>query len=235
MASFKRLPVRSLLRSQLWALLISSVLALVVLIAPPAALATGAQNFPEQLPASHVLDQADLLSRAANADVNQRLESLSDQRVDARLITLRRLDYGTSLETLGKSLLERWQGDAGGERLLLLLIEAQNNSAAVVAGSGLQAELPDSLLSSTAISTMGLPLREGARYRQASLDALARLEVVLNGQEDPGPPQLLERMPVETNIPTKEETASSNAFLWVVVLLVVGTLVPMITWWVFSR
>ena len=235
MASFKRLPVRSLLRSQLWALLISSVLALVVLIAPPAALATGSQNFPEQLPASHVLDQADLLSRAANADVNQRLESLSDQRVDARLITLRRLDYGTSLETLGKSLLERWQGDAGGERLLLLLIEAQNNSAAVVAGSGLQAELPDSLLSSTAISTMGLPLREGARYRQASLDALARLEVVLNGQEDPGPPQLLERMPVETNIPTKEETASSNAFLWVVVLLVVGTLVPMITWWVFSR
>ena len=235
MASFKRLPVRSLLRSQLWALLISSVLALVVLIAPPAALATGAQNFPEQLPASHVLDQADLLSRAANADVNQRLESLSDQRVDARLITLRRLDYGTSLETLGKSLLERWQADAGGERLLLLLIEAQNNSAAVVAGSGLQAELPDSLLSSTAISTMGLPLREGARYRQASLDALARLEVVLNGQEDPGPPQLLERMPVETNIPTKEETASSNAFLWVVVLLVVGTLVPMITWWVFSR
>ena len=235
MASFKRLPVRSLLRSQLWALLISSVLALVVLIAPPAALATGAQNFPEQLPASHVLDQADLLSRAANADVNQRLESLSDQRVDARLITLRRLDYGTSLETLGNTLLERWQGDAGGERLLLLLIEAQNNSAAVVAGSGLQAELPDSLLSSTAISTMGLPLREGARYRQASLDALARLEVVLNGQEDPGPPQLLERMPVETNIPTKEETASSNAFLWVVVLLVVGTLVPMITWWVFSR
>jgi len=234
-ASFKRLPVRSLLRSQLWALLISSVLALVVLIAPPAALATGAQNFPEQLPASHVLDQADLLSRAANADVNQRLESLSDQRVDARLITLRRLDYGTSLETLGNTLLERWQGDAGGERLLLLLIEAQNNSAAVVAGSGLQAELPDSLLSSTAISTMGLPLREGARYRQASLDALARLEVVLNGQEDPGPPQLLERMPVETNIPTKEETASSNAFLWVVVLLVVGTLVPMITWWVFSR
>jgi uncharacterized protein len=46
---------------------------------------------------------------------------------------------------------------------------------------------------------------------------------------------LLERLPIETNIPTKEETASSNALLWVVVLLVVGTLVPMITWWVFSR
>ncbi|MEN9766414.1 MAG: hypothetical protein RLZZ32_374 [Cyanobacteriota bacterium] len=230
-----RLPVRSSLRNQLWALLVSGLLVLVALIAPPAALATGAQNFPEQLPAAAVLDEADLLSRAANAEVTARLESLSDERVDARLITLRRLDYGTSLETLGQNLLERWQNEANADRLLLLLIESQNNSAAVVAGSGLQQELSANLLSSTAISTMGLPLREGARYRQASLDALARLEVVLNGQDDPGPPQLLERMPVETNIPTKEETASSNALLWVVVLLVVGTLVPMITWWVFSR
>ncbi|MFZ9567145.1 MAG: photosystem II repair protein Psb32 [Vulcanococcus sp.] len=230
-----RLPVRSSFRNQLWALLVSGLLVLVALIAPPAALATGAQNFPEQLPAAAVLDEADLLSRAANAEVTARLESLSDERVDARLITLRRLDYGTSLETLGQNLLERWQNEANADRLLLLLIESQNNSAAVVAGSGLHQELSANLLSSTAISTMGLPLREGARYRQASLDALARLEVVLNGQDDPGPPQLLERMPVETNIPTKEETASSNALLWVVVLLVVGTLVPMITWWVFSR
>jgi uncharacterized protein len=82
---------------------------------------------------------------------------------------------------------------------------------------------------------MGLPLREGARYRQASFDALDRLAVVLDGGEDPGPPQLVERLPLETNIPTREETQSSNAFMWVVVLLVVGTLVPMITWWVFSR
>jgi uncharacterized protein len=40
---------------------------------------------------------------------------------------------------------------------------------------------------------------------------------------------------VPTNIPTREETASSNAFTWVIVLLVVGTIVPMLTWWVFSR
>jgi uncharacterized protein len=234
-ASFTRLLVRSRSLSKLWALVISSVLSLLALMAPAAALATGPQDFPEQLPLSHVLDQADLLSRAANTELNQRLESLSDERVDARLITLRRLDYGTSLENLGRSLVERWQSPAAGERLLLLLIESQNNSAAVVAGDGLDGELSDTLLSSTAISTMGLPLREGARYRQASVDALDRLSAVLSGDEDPGPPQLLERMPVETNIPTKEETASSNAFLWVVVLLVVGTLVPMITWWVFSR
>jgi len=213
----------------------AAALVLTSLIAPSAALATGLADFPVQRPSSHVIDSADVLSRAASGDVNQRLEQFSELGVDARLLTLRRLDYGVSLETLGEELLQQWQDEDSRDGLLLLLIEAQNNSAAVVASPALLEQLPSTLLSSTAISTMGLPLREGSRYRQASLDALSRLEVVLNGGEDPGPPQLVERMPVETNIPTKEETESSNAFLWVVVLLVVGTLVPMITWWVFSR
>jgi uncharacterized protein len=231
----KRSLVRHSLRSKLWSLVMVAALAIAGLIAPSAALATGVADFPAQSPSGHVLDSAELLSRAASGDVNQRLEQFSDLGVDARLVTLRRLDYGLSLDTLGEDLLQQWHEESSREGMLLLLIEAQNNSAAIVASADLLDQLPASLLSSTAISTMGLPLREGSRYRQASLDALGRLEVVLQGGEDPGPPQLVERMPVETNVPSKEETASSNAFLWVVVLLVVGTLVPMITWWVFSR
>ena len=205
------------------------------LLLPPAALATGVADFSPELPASHVIDDAALLSRAASSELDRRLQEFNASHIDARLVTLRRLDYGLSLDSLGDQLLERWGAQAADQSLLLLLIESQNNSAAVVASADLQQQLPASLLSSTAISTMGLPLREGARYRQASLDGLSRLEVVLNGGEDPGPPQLLERAPLETNIPTREETQSSNALMWVLVLLVVGTLVPMITWWVFSR
>ena len=218
----------------LWAA-ITAVVLLLPLAVPPAALATGAQDFPATTPASRVLDDADLLSRAASSDLEKRLESFSSDHVDARLVTLRRLDYGLSLEALGQQLIERWGAIAADEPQLLLLIESQNNSAAVVASPELLDQLPASLLSSTAISTMGLPLREGARYRQAGLDALDRLGAVLQGGEDPGPPQLEERLPIETNVPTREETEASNAFVWVVVLLVVGTLVPMITWWVFSR
>ena len=222
------------LRRQLWGVLLTSLLWLGALGLAPAAWATGVADFTPQAPASHVVDSADLLSRAASTELDRRLESFSGPDLDARLVTLRRLDYGLSLDQLGQGLLERWGGNGGAEQLLML-IESQNNSAAVVASSGLQERLSPELLSSTAISTMGLPLREGARYRQASLDALDRLGAVLQGEADPGPPQLQERLPIETNIPTREETASSNALLWVVVLLVVGTLVPMITWWVFSR
>lgn len=223
------------IRARLWAALMSAVLLVAGLTLPAAAWASGLAEFPAELPASHVLDQADLLSRSADTELDRRLQDFGGDHIDARLITLRRLDYGLSLDALGEQLLERWSAQQGDSGLLLLLIESQNNSAAVVASADLSGQLPSDLLSSTAISTMGLPLREGARYRQASLDALDRLAVVLDGGEDPGPPQLAERLPLETNIPTREETQSSNAFMWVVVLLVVGTLVPMITWWVFSR
>ena len=223
------------IRARLSAVLLSAALLFAGLALPAAAWATGAADFPAQPPASHVIDEADLLSRAADTELDRRLQEFGGDHIDARLVTLRRLDYGLSLDALGEQLLERWSAPQGDSGLLLLLIESQNNSAAVVASADLSGQLPSELLSSTAISTMGLPLREGARYRQASLDALDRLGAVLNGQADPGPPQLQERLPIETNIPTREETASSNALLWVVVLLVVGTLVPMITWWVFSR
>ncbi|MFZ9947201.1 MAG: photosystem II repair protein Psb32 [Vulcanococcus sp.] len=224
-----------LIRARLSAALLCAALFFAALAVPTAAWATGLADFPSQPPASHVLDQADLLSRSADAELDRRLQDFGGDRIDARLVTLRRLDYGLSLDALGDQLVQAWSSDPSDRSLLLLLIESQNNSAAVVASNDLEGQLSTELLSSTAISTMGLPLREGARYRQASLDALDRLGVVLNGGEDPGPPQLAERMPIETNIPTREETQSSNAFLWVVVLLVVGTLVPMITWWVFSR
>ena len=31
------------------------------------------------------------------------------------------------------------------------------------------------------------------------------------------------------------ETEESNATTWIIVLLVLGTIIPMATWWVFSR
>jgi uncharacterized protein len=216
-----------------WALLLT----LACLLPAQAALAMGVQEFPASPPLNRVLDTADLLSRASITDLDHRLAALEDDHIQARLVTLRRLDYGLDLGDLGDQLLDRWQGDgkttADGQ--LLFLIEAQNNTAAVVVSNDLLDQLPAGLLSSTGTSTMGLPLREGARYRQASIDGIDRLASVLRDGQDPGPPQLIERLAVESNVPSRDETQSSNALTWVVVLLTVGTLVPMITWWVFSR
>ena len=148
-------------------------------------------------------------------------------------MTLRRLDYGVDLDGFANDLLQRWL--AGDDGSLLVVVETATNSAAIKADAGVQQRLPESLLESTAEETMALPLRDGDRYRQAVVDGLTRLETVLAGGEDPGPPLVAETQVLVSNVPTKEETAESKAWVWITVLMVLGTLVPMATWWVFSR
>ena len=178
-----------------------------------------------------------MLSRAGKNEIEARLKQLESSKVDARVITLRKLDYGLSLTGFGEELVERWSnnGNSTERPLILLLEETQNKQAAVVVSAALSDQLPDALLRSTARTTMSQPMRDGERFRQASMDGIERVAVVLDGGEDPGPPIELERTALPTNVPTVEETRESNAFTWVIVLLVVGTIVPMATWWVFSR
>ena len=206
-------------------------------LAVPAGFALSPQDLPAQPPDEAVLDSADVLSRAGKNEIETRLNQLETSKVDARVITLRKLDYGLSLTGFGEELVERWSNnDNRSERpLLLFLEETQNKQAAVVISAELSDQLPDALLRSTARTTMSQPMRDGERFRQASMDGIDRIAVVLDGGEDPGPPIEIERTTIPTNVPTVEETRESNAFTWVIVLLVVGTIVPMATWWVFSR
>lgn len=228
----------SSLHKSRWLPLLGLIAALIggcLTLAPTPALAIAASGLPDNPPQQRVLDTAEVLSRAALGELSKTLESFSADRVDAHLITVNRLDYGLSLPQLGSDVLERWAAAGADPLQLLFLIDSQTNSAAVVASPDLNGQLDASLLRSTARTTMAQPIREGGRYRQGSLDAMHRLLAVLEGGADPGEPVTAEVVAQPTNIPTKEETATSNAFTWVVVLLVVGTLVPMLTWWVFSR
>lgn len=209
-----------------------SLLVLLLALALPA-YAVGVEDYPLLPSTEKVSDGADVLSRAAIAELQRRLEVFGDARVDARVITLRRLDYDLSLQELADQLLERWQSEANEQ--LLVLIETGTNSVSIQASSEVRSLLPEELLISTAETTMAYPLRDGGRYRQALIDGIDRLGVVLAGGDDPGPPVVVEPALIASNIPSVEETANSNAFSWVIVLLVVGTLVPMATWWVFSR
>ena len=205
-------------------------------LAVPAGFALSPQDLPAQPPDEAVLDSADVLSRAGKNEIETRLNQLQSSKVDARVITLRKMDYGLSLTGFGEELVERWSNDENrSERpLILFLEETQNKQAAVVVSAELSDQLPEELLRSTARTTMSQPMRDGERFRKASMDGIERIAVVLDGGADPGPPIEMERTALPTNVPTVEETRESNAFTWVIVLLVVGTIVPMAIWWVFS-
>lgn len=226
----KRSFSKAILSPPTW--LSAALLALLLMIVPArGAAALAVSDLPGQPPNELVVDNADVLSRASRSEIERQLQTFQQERVDARLLTLNRLDYGLTLPEFGRQLLARWNSD----NRLLLLIDTQTKTAAIVASPPLERKLPADLLRSTARTTMAQPLRDGERYRQASLDGLGRLAAVLGGGEDPGEPLVAEVTVPASTIPTQEETRNSNGFTWIVVLLVVGTIVPMLTWWVFSR
>ena len=222
------------LRLRVVAPLLALALALLLPLAP--VLALSLQDLPSAPAENHLIDSADVFSRASRSEISKQLEEFKGDRVNAQLLTVSRLDYGLDVSGLADQLLTRWgEGGAAATPLLLLVIDAQNKATAIVASPELERQLPASLLRSTARTTMAQPLRDGDRYRQASLDALQRLHTVLEGGEDPGEPLIQEAAVVVSNVPTQEETRESNGLTWIVVLLAAGTVVPMLTWWVFSR
>ncbi|MEB3333270.1 MAG: TPM domain-containing protein [Synechococcaceae cyanobacterium] len=218
-------------------MLLPLILGLLLLLPCAPARAVSALGLPESAPQQPVLDTAAVLSRAASSDLSRRLQQLGEDGVQAHLITINRLDYGLGLEQLGQDVLQRWQRSSPDQSMLLLLIDTQTNAAAIVASEDLAVRLGPGLLRSTARTTLSQPLRDGGRYRQGGLDALDRLTAVLQGAEDPGESETAgaEVLTPRTNVPSREATQASRAWVWVSVLLVVGTIVPMLTWWVFSR
>ena len=97
------------------------VTCLSLLLVVPACFAVAPVDFSASAPEERVIDSADVLSRASRADIAARLEQLDSDRIDARLVTLRRLDYGLTLNQFGEQLIERWSEDQRDRPLLLLL------------------------------------------------------------------------------------------------------------------
>lgn len=215
----------------LWGLFLLGLVAL----APPS-MALTAADFPSAPPVQErVVDQAEMFSRAAAGELNRHLSELTSYGVEANLVTLGRVDYGSTPTAVATDLLERWQQQDPQERLVAL-VETRTGQVAVVASPALAKRLSPSLLDSTAEDTMAGQLRRGEGYRLTMLRGIQRLDTVLAGGEDPGPPVLEAAMPAaRSNVPSHEETAASNALTWVAVLLGLGTVIPMLTWWVFSR
>jgi uncharacterized protein len=116
------------------------------------ALAVG--DLPALPPTTHVIDQAQVLSRAANGDIEKALAALEADHIEAQLITIDRLDYGVSLDQLGQQLLQKWHDAAPDQSRLLVLLDTQTRAAALVADPSVERQLTPDLLRSTARTTM---------------------------------------------------------------------------------
>lgn len=217
-----------------WVLPVFGVILMLGLGMTPA-YAIGVDELPDAPPLSHVLDTAEVLSRFTESKLTSQFDQLAaNQSQDAYVVTFRGLDYEVTIDSFADDLFQRWfPSNEQQANKILLVIDKTTDNTAIRTGAAVKATLPDRIADSVAHETVLVPLKLGNRYNQAFTDAADRLMAVLTGQPDPGAPVIPDTVNVERNFATPEETKESNATIWVVALLVVSTVVPMATYYLY--
>ncbi len=183
-----------------------------------------------------VIDKAEVLSRLNEGKLSSNLENLAKKTgKEVRMVTIRRLDYGETPESFTNALFEKWFPTPEEQaNQILLVIDTVTNGSAIRTGEAVKSTLPDEIAKSVASETLTVPLRQGNKYNQGLLDASDRLVAVLSGQPDPGPPVVEEKIEVASTFKSAEETDTKNSTVWVVVILVIATVVPMATYFFYQ-
>lgn len=207
------------------------VLALGLLTTP--ARATGVYDLPPLSAGdpTWVVDQADTISRANESKVSSDLKKLADQTGnEVRMVVVRRLDFGQTMDQLADELFNKWYPTPEAKaNQTLLVIDTLTNATAIRTGENAQKLLNNAIAESVVSETVAVPLKDGAKYNQALLDASRRISAVLSGQPDPGPPDVQE-INIESTFTSAEETNDTSASIWVIVFLFFATLIPMVTY-----
>ena len=198
------------------------------------ALATGVYEMPVLSAGDRtwVFDKGDVLSRSSESNISSVLDNLENQTgKQVRFVTIHRLDYGETTATFTDQLFEQWFPTKEDQtNQILLVLDTVTNSAAIRTGEGVKSLLSDEIAQSVAGETVQVPLREANKYNEAFAAASTRIATVLSGEPDPGAPQVVDNIQVEGTFKKAEETDQGNATVVVVVLLVLATVIPMVTY-----
>ncbi len=197
------------------------------------ATATGVYDLPVLIAGSDtwVVDQADAISFSNENRLSGQLNKLAQNTGnEVRMIAVRRLDYGTTMEGLADDIFAKWYPSPEEQaNQVILVVDTFTNKTALRQGEATQSLLTDEIATSVVKETVAVPLRNGAKYNEAFLEAGDRLVAVLSGNPDPGPPEVQE-INIESTFTSAEETDDTSATIWVVVLMVLATAIPMATY-----
>jgi uncharacterized protein len=216
-----------------------ATIASIILVTP--AWATGVYDLPIVAAGelNWVIDDANVLSLVGKGNIKNNLTRINEQTgTEVRFVTVRKLDYGETIESFTNSLFEAWYPTPEVQtNQVLLVLDTLTNNSAIRFGDGVNPALTKDIAHSVADETLMVPIRDGDKYNEGFADASDRLVAVLSGEPDPGPPQVRDTVQVEGTFATAEETEAtkSNSTLTVILLLIGATVIPMVTYYVMYR
>ena len=179
-----------------------------------------------------VVDQAKEISLANQRKLSSTLQQLArGTGQEVRMVAIRRLDYGETIDSFADEVFTNWYPNAEAKaNQTLLVLDTLTNTVAIRTGENAQKLVDKDIANSIVEETVGYNLRSGNKYNQAFLDASDRLVAVLSGEEDPGPPAITDDIQIEGTFTKAEDTDAGSATVWVIVLLLLATVIPMVTY-----
>jgi uncharacterized protein len=182
------------------------------------------------------IDGASVLSSSTEAAATNQLKELAkDTGLQIRFVTVDRIDFGQPIEQFATELFEKWfPTDAEKANQALFLIATEDHRTAVQIGNKVKALLTEEKAKSVALETMFVPTQK-ANYNQAVADGMGRLSLILAGKPDPGPPVVMEEKGSTSTYLKAEDTNPGVSTVVVIVLLVLATAIPMVTYYWFQN
>ncbi|MEM6612276.1 MAG: TPM domain-containing protein [Cyanobacteria bacterium P01_C01_bin.72] len=214
---------------------LSNLLAVVIVfcLASPA-IATGLFDLPNfDADQVWVVDTADAISNANQSKLTKTFKEFANETgQEIRMVAVRRLDYGETVESLAAEIFADWYPDAAAQaNQTLLVLDTLTNNVAIRSGDAAQELIGAEVATSIVEDTVGYNIRKGNKYNQAFIEAGDRLIAVLAGEEDPGPPVIEDEIQIEGTFTKAEDTDQGSATVWVIGFLIVATVVPMVTYY----
>lgn len=218
-------------------LIVSLLLVIMATILPvSSASATGVYQMPSLAAGDRtfIVDDAEVFSRITESKLNNTLEILANTTGnEVRFVTIRRLDYGETVDSFTEKLFDKWFPTPETKvNQTLIVLDTLTNNDAIRIGDAVKELMSNDITQSIVDETIQVPIRDGNKYNEAFLAASDRLNAVLSGEPDPGPPEVKDELAAQVvaTFKSAEETDDQSATILVVVLLVVATVVPMVTY-----
>ena len=204
--------------------------------APGAALASEYDILAAPRPADgrkYLYDDAKMFSRATVGALQKRLQAIEkDTGYHLNIVTLRKLLSETDAYVYADKVLETWYPTRSeGDKKGVLVLVSTPADGGISAGPGFLQTVGDDTLEG--VMTENVPyFGKDEKWNEATTTSVNRLAARLNGEADPGPPEMQKKGPGrrgQANFQTKKQTTKKKANYTFIVgsLLVIAFVVPM--------
>ncbi len=185
---------------------------------------------------TYIVDDARVINRATFKQLSKKLKDVEEKTgYRVQVATIRKLVFDPDAFSFADKVIEKWYPsvEEGNKKGLLLVVTAAKEGA-VTGGPNFMKTVGDDVIDSIISDNFPILLAD-EKNNEAVLSSVKRIEAVLEGLPDPGPPKTSNKS-TDRTYKTKRETQANRTRTSTIVLtlLFISVVVPMIQFYSYT-